>query len=204
MSKNIKRGQIWFYRPSVERPGHIQKGPRPVIIVSNDTMNEHSPIVLAVPCTSQLKRNYPTHVLFVMNNGVSVALTEQAGPVCADELIEFKFTLPSYVMDQIDNALSISYGLKPMPMSQSHEAYCPRPSTGSKTVKESNNSDVDTSKVTSNKQAKWTLSRMKQFLLDFESLKSADEVASKYGLSVSTANTYKVKFKMLVGSPKEK
>lgn len=185
MNKDIKRGQVWFYKPSIERPGHIQKGPRPVIIVSADVINEHSSIVLAVPCTSQIKRNYPSHVLFVMNNGVSVALTEQAGPICVDELIEYKTTLPKYVMDQIDNALSMSYGLKPMPVFESAPTQRPRP------VKS----------ISKNRErTKWTSGLMKKFLLDFTSLDSVDEVAEKYGLSVSTANSYKSKFETLVSS----
>ena len=192
MSKIIKRGQVWFYKPSVERPGHIQKGPRPVIIVSNDIMNQHSPVVLAVPCTSQLRRNYPTHVLFVMNNGVSVALTEQAGPVCVDELVEYKVTLPKYVMEQVDSALSISYGLKPMPISEP-----PQPDVTKST-------EPVASAVDDNKRTKWTYSLMKKFLTDFSSLKSANRVADKYGLSVATANTYKSKFETLVGTQGEK
>lgn len=189
MNKNVKRGQVWFYRPSIERPGHIQRGPRPVIIVSADAINEHSSIVLAVPCTTQIKRNYPSHTLFVMNNTVSVALTEQAGPVCIDELVECKLTLPKYVMDQIDNALSISYGLKPMPaFDYSQPSQRPRP------VKP----------TTENKgRIRWTGAAMKKFLLDLSSLGSVDRVASKYGLTVSTANAYKSKFETLVGSNKE-
>ena len=188
MNKNVKRGQVWFYRPSIERPGHIQRGPRPVIIVSADAINEHSSIVLAVPCTSQIKRNYPSHALFIMNNTVSVALTEQAGPVCVDELVECKLTLPKYVMDQVDNALSISYGLKPMPVIDSSQTYRPRP------VK-----PISTHKG----RVKWTADLMKKFLFDFESLGSVDRVADKYGLTASTANTYKSKFETVVGSQRE-
>ena len=192
MSKDIKRGQVWFYKPSVERPGHIQKGPRPVIIVSNDVANSHSPVVLAVPCTTQIKRNYPTHVLFVMNKGVSVALTEQAGPVCVDELIECTVTLPEYVMNQIDTALSYAYGLKPMPEAPQPQASCPRPVQHSKPIQETK------------KRTKWTSTLMRRFLSDFTSLRSVDEVAAKYGLSVSTANSYKSKFETLTKPQRER
>lgn len=192
MNKNIKRGQVWFYKPTTERPGHIQKGPRPVIIVSNDITNEHSPVVLAVPCTSQLKRNYPTHVLFVLNNGVSVALTEQAGPVCVDELLECKFTLPKYVMDQIDIALSYAYGLKPMPVVDSPQQVPPQP----KPIQRNNTND------SFKERTRWTASLMKKFLLDFSMFRSVDDVAAKYGLSAATAKSYKSKFETLVGPQK--
>lgn len=189
MNKDIKRGQVWFYRPSVERPGHIQKGPRPVIIVSNDMMNQHSSIVLAVPCTTQIKRNYPTHSMFIMNNQVSVALAEQAGPVCVNELVECKTTLPKYIMDSIDNALSVAYGLKPMPVIEVPQVNKPQPNKPK---------PVEPAPTAAKKRIKWTYTRMKRFLSDFASLKSADRVADKYGLSVSTATTYKSKFETLV------
>lgn len=192
MNKEIKRGQVWFYKPSVERPGSIQKGARPVIIVSNDIMNLHSPVVLAVPCTTQLKRNFPTHVLFFMNGGVSAALTEQAGPVCVDELIDFKTLLPDYVMEQIDNALSISYGLKPMPTSDTQKASCPRP--------------VESSEISKarKERVKWTADTMKKFLSDCMSINNIHQVASKWGLSVTSALTYKSRFAKRAGQYKQR
>lgn len=115
MDKNIKRGQVWYHVPAVTPTGHIQKGPRPVIIVSNNRCNDNSPVLLAVPCTTQIKKNFPTHVMFIMNKQVSIALTEQAGPVNVDELTNLKYILEDYIMDQVDDALKISFGLAPVP-----------------------------------------------------------------------------------------
>lgn len=194
MNKEIKRGQVWFYKPTVDQPGHIQKGPRPVIIVSNDVMNSYSPIVLAVPCTTRIKRNFPTHVLFILNDNVSVALAEQAGPICVDELDDCKMQLPPYVMEQIDNALGVAYGLKPMPGSTVPKSHCRAPKPAVEQVQPA---------VENKKPVKWTVSRMRKFLMDFSSLGSVDEVATKYGLTPSTANSYRSKFQMLVSPRSE-
>lgn len=56
------RGEIWFVRLHVDPPG---KGPRPVLIVSVDARNMHerADTVLAVPLTTSIHKEVPTHVL---------------------------------------------------------------------------------------------------------------------------------------------
>lgn len=121
LNTNIKRGQVWYHVPTVTSSGHIQKGPRPVIIVSNNQCNENSPVLLAVPCTTQIKKNFPTHVMFIMNKQVNIAQTDQAGPVNVEELTNIKYILEDYVMERIDEALKIAFGLVPIPTRASRE-----------------------------------------------------------------------------------
>lgn len=76
----MKQYEIWLAKlPSI--PGSsVQQGVRPVIIVSNDAANEHSPVITVVPLTSQLGKNaLPTHVFLnnYMLNRPSLALCEQ-------------------------------------------------------------------------------------------------------------------------------
>jgi mRNA-degrading endonuclease toxin of MazEF toxin-antitoxin module len=112
MEKQIRRGQVWSYRPIVDRPGHIQKGPRPVVILSSDEINKTSPVILVAPCTAQPKcRNFPTQVLFVSADKISIALVHQAGPVAIEELEEYKFSLPEYIMEQFDKAIMFAFGI---------------------------------------------------------------------------------------------
>ena len=71
--------EIWFADlPAVG--GSIQSGTRPVVIVSNDVANRFSPVITAVPLTSNLhKTALPTHVL-LREPGLtspSLALCEQ-------------------------------------------------------------------------------------------------------------------------------
>lgn len=117
--QKIRRGQVWYYNPPREGEaadrGHIQKGPRPVIIVSNDLCNKYSSVVLAVSCTSQPKKNLPTHVLFTIDGEFNTALVEQPTPIQTRYLSNLKYVLDDYLMEQVDEALMIAYGLKPVP-----------------------------------------------------------------------------------------
>ena len=70
---------IWFANlPAVA--GSIQFGIRPVVIVSNNAANKFSPVITAVPLTSNLHKTVlPTHVL-LREPGLkspSLALCEQ-------------------------------------------------------------------------------------------------------------------------------
>ena len=53
MKQIYQRGDI-YYADLGEGIGSEQRGYRPVIIVSNDIGNKHSPTVIAVPLTSRL------------------------------------------------------------------------------------------------------------------------------------------------------
>lgn len=174
--KIIKRGQVWFYKPTVSPSGHIQKGPRPVIIVSNDHMNKSSAVVLAVPCTTQLKRNFPTHVLFIMDKIVNVALTEQAGPVNVDELVNLKYTLEGYILEQIDLALKISFGLSELP---DNGPVC------------KNEEGKEFEAVRNNR---WTDERITSFLRAFNCGEPVEKIAARYNLTPATASKYYRKF----------
>lgn len=113
-----KRGEVWYHRPSYTTGGRIQQGPRPVIIVSNDKCNEYSPVLLAVPCTTKPKKNLPTHVLFTIDGEFNTALVEQSGPILLADLENKKYGLDTYLMDQVDQAIKVAYGLTntpPMP-----------------------------------------------------------------------------------------
>lgn len=210
LPNKLRRGDVWFFKPEVERPGHIQKGQRPVIIVSNNFANEHSEVVLAIPCTTQLKKNFPTHVMFVMNNTANVALAEQCGTVCVDELVDYKFTLPGWIMDQVDNALSIAFGLKPVPMttitspeytekskgepnSRIQKFYSRYPQLNEATTKEFIHKISKAPNIKSGKG--WTVSKMKRFLDDADAGFTAKALSEKYGIGEGTVYNYKRRFK---------
>jgi mRNA interferase MazF len=56
------RGEIWFAQLHTDPP---EKGRRPIVIVSLDARNRHqrADTVLAVPLTTSIHRNAPTHLL---------------------------------------------------------------------------------------------------------------------------------------------
>ena len=113
---NIKRGDI-FYADLSPVVGSEQGGIRPVLIVQNDVGNKYSPTVIAAAITSQqFKTKMPTHIC--VNASVcglskdSVVLLEQIRTLDKKRLKEKMGILPATDMDRIDNALSVSIGLK--------------------------------------------------------------------------------------------
>ena len=79
----VHRMELWWAAlPTV--PGHVQRGTRPVVIVSNDLGNASSPVVSVVPCTTQRhKPALPTHVYlrgYGLSSG-SIAMCEQVMPL---------------------------------------------------------------------------------------------------------------------------
>ncbi len=113
---NIKRGDI-FYADLSPVVGSEQGGIRPVLIVQNDVGNKYSPTVIAAAITSQqLKTRMPTHIS--VNASVcglskdSVVLLEQIRTLDKKRLKEKMGNLPETDMDRIDDALSVSIGLK--------------------------------------------------------------------------------------------
>ncbi len=113
---NIKRGDI-FYADLSPVVGSEQGGIRPVLIVQNDVGNKYSPTVIAAAITSQqFKSKMPTHIN--VNASVcglskdSVVLLEQIRTLDKKRLREKMGNLPETDMDRIDDALSVSIGLK--------------------------------------------------------------------------------------------
>ena len=112
---NIKRGDI-FYADLSPVVGSEQGGIRPVLIVQNNVGNGFSPTVIAAAITSQKsKANLPTHIQLRANDSGlsrdSVVLLEQIRTLDKRRLKEKMGTLNPYSMHQVDEALSISFGL---------------------------------------------------------------------------------------------
>lgn len=112
----VKRGDI-YYADLSPVIGSEQGGTRPVLIVQNDVGNKFSPTVIAAAITSQkFKANLPTHIN-VNADGCglskdSVVLLEQIRTLDKQRLKERMGNLPEGDMNKIDEALSVSFGLK--------------------------------------------------------------------------------------------
>lgn len=112
----VKRGDI-FYADLSPVVGSEQGGMRPVLIVQNDTGNKHSPTVIAAAITSQVgKSRLPTHIeLSGQNCGLSrdsVILLEQIRTIDKSRLREKMGKLEDPLMNEVDNAISVSFGLE--------------------------------------------------------------------------------------------
>ncbi|MCM1523574.1 MAG: type II toxin-antitoxin system PemK/MazF family toxin [Ruminococcus sp.] len=112
---SVKRGEI-YYADLSPVVGSEQGGIRPVLIVQNDVGNRHSPTVIAAAITSQKEKSrLPTHIeLNADRCGLSkdsVVLLEQIRTIDKKRLKERMGELDPPSMTQVNNALSISFGL---------------------------------------------------------------------------------------------
>ena len=112
---SINRGDI-YYADLSPVIGSEQGGIRPVLIVQNDVGNKYSPTVIAAAITSQKdKTKLPTHIqLNADNTGLqkdSIVLLEQIRTLDKRRLKEHMGRLDKGSMEEVNTALSISFGL---------------------------------------------------------------------------------------------
>jgi len=105
-----------FYADLSPVVGSEQGGVRPVLIVQNDIGNKFSPTVIVSAITSQInKAKLPTHVeINAQEYGIqkdSVILLEQVRTIDKKRLREKIGHLDVRLMEQVNDALSISFGL---------------------------------------------------------------------------------------------
>ena len=111
----IKRGDI-YYADLSPVIGSEQGGLRPVLIIQNDIGNKYSPTVIAAAITSQInKTKLTTHIeLYAESFGLaknSVILLEQIRTIDKRRLKEKMGHLDEKLMDKVNDAISISFGL---------------------------------------------------------------------------------------------
>ncbi len=116
MEKTIKRGDIYYadLNPVI---GSEQGGKRPVLIISNDIGNKHSPTVIVAAITSRVhtKAKLPTHTAVKDLEGLSkdsIILLEQIRTIDKKRLQEYVGEMPLNIMARVDVALAISVSLK--------------------------------------------------------------------------------------------
>ncbi len=116
MDRIIKRGDIYYaeLNPVV---GSEQGGIRPVLIISNDIGNSHSPtvIIAAITGKTQTKAKLPTHTEVKDVEGLdrdSIILLEQIRTIDKQRLKNHMGTMPDNIMARVDKALAISLSMK--------------------------------------------------------------------------------------------
>ena len=111
----VRRGDI-FYADLSPVVGSEQGGLRPVLIVQNDVGNKYSPTVIAAAITSRMgKTKLPTHIdIYADKVGLakdSVILLEQIRTLDKRRLREKMGHLDDTVMEEVNNAIAVSFGL---------------------------------------------------------------------------------------------
>ena len=112
---SVRRGDI-YYADLSPVIGSEQGGLRPVLIVQNDIGNRYSPTVIAAAITSRMsKAKLPTHIdIFAGEVGLakdSVILLEQIRTLDKRRLKEKMGHLDDAVMNHVNTAIAISFGL---------------------------------------------------------------------------------------------
>lgn len=112
---SMHRYEIWWADLSPAPGSHLQTGRRPVIIVSNDIANTHSPVITVVPLTAQRKRlGMPTHVL-IQGQGLdrwSIALCEQVTSVDKTQLTKrIGYVFQPFDQLALRHALAVQLGM---------------------------------------------------------------------------------------------
>ena len=118
MERTIKRGDI-FYADLNPVVGSEQGGRRPVLIISNDIGNTHSPTVVIVPITSRVhtKAKLPTHTEVDSFEGLdknSLILAEQIRTIDKRRLENYIGRLPESIMPKLNHSLAASIDLTGM------------------------------------------------------------------------------------------
>lgn len=114
MDKTIKRGDIYYadLNPVV---GSEQGGTRPVLVISNDIGNKHSPTVIIAAITSRVrkKKKLPTHLYLGQIEGLpanSIILFEQLRTIDKSRLKEHLTHLDEQYLKSLEFPLLISTG----------------------------------------------------------------------------------------------
>ena len=111
----VKRGEI-YYADLSPVVGSEQGGVRPVLIIQNNVGNKYSPTVIVAAITSQInKAKMPTHIeIDAQGYGLSkdsVVLLEQVRTLDKKRLKEKIGMADDGIMEKVNDALSISFGL---------------------------------------------------------------------------------------------
>ncbi len=120
---SVKRGDI-YYADLSPVIGSEQGGTRPVLIIQNDIGNKFSPTVIAAAITSKTdKSKLPTHIdVYAEKYGLakdSVILLEQIRTIDKKRLKEKMGHLDDDLMNRVNNAITVSFGLEePVPQQQ--------------------------------------------------------------------------------------
>ena len=109
----MRKGEIYMANLG-EDEGSLQAGIRPVIIVSNDAANKHSPVITVIPMTTRSKKKLPTHV-YVQNCGLSkpsLALAEQITSINKSQIAQKMGSIQQTIYEeQVATAIRIQLSM---------------------------------------------------------------------------------------------
>lgn len=108
----FQRGQIWWYENSSTYDGNVQGKTRPVILISNNKANENSNSLIAIPCTTKIKRmDLKTHIRFNIDENDNIALCESLFNANTTRLTNYIGTCDKDLIDKLEQGVRIALAL---------------------------------------------------------------------------------------------
>lgn len=106
----ITKGDIYVIHQNYTPTGSEIWAERPAIIISNDTINKHSDVVMCVYLTTSKNKNpyAPTHVHVISGNRLAIAMCEQIVSVDKSRLGEYVGSITSEELDEVNKACLFS------------------------------------------------------------------------------------------------
>ena len=98
--------------------GSEQAGTRPVVVMSRDSINANSPVVVVVPVTdaANVKRLYPSHTQIPKGSGGlkldSVAKAEQIRAIQVSRFVGYNGRLDRDVLARVEDAIKVTLALR--------------------------------------------------------------------------------------------
>ena len=106
----MKRGEVWWINIDPSVGGEIRKQ-RPVVIVSNDAVNQFLNRVQVVPLTSSVGKLYPSETYVTFRGKKTKAMADQLTTVSKKRLINPAGSISSTEMEGIGQAITIQLDL---------------------------------------------------------------------------------------------
>ena len=118
----MNRGDVFYVSRDAKQSigSEIQSG-RPANIVSTDLLNHSSGVVEVVFLTTQEKPQLATHAKIYSTMKPSTALCEQVDSISKSRIGDYICTLSPSEMDEVDRALSVSFGLPTLDDTDTYE-----------------------------------------------------------------------------------
>ena len=114
------QGSVWKWVNNSDRRAGVQSSGRPVLIISNNTFNYHSPVVNCVSITSVLKES-PVHVPLYISMDSHIQC-EQIHTIPKAELTEFTGMVSNSTMSNVKAKLRIQFDMGTDRYAESFEA----------------------------------------------------------------------------------
>ena len=109
--KDVHRGELFYMYYGQAIGSEMQKS-RPVVVVSNEDCNKHSPVVTVLPITSKDKQRLPTHVDVPDDMPVyGVIMAEQILTVSKSRLGDYIGELDANTIKKVDEAIATQCGI---------------------------------------------------------------------------------------------